>query len=155
MSLDPARLPLHPPAPDRCRPPVRVDAEGRRVPDPCALLGLDPTERDPERIRAAWREAMIQVSAEQDPAGALALRAARDLLLDPAQLDARELGVLHAPDPARWGLPLPAAHGRTLSQEARLLGQLALYAMLEEELWSHGLGQRYEDAIAELRGAGG
>lgn len=123
--------PLVPPRPERCR-RVRVGPEGR-VEDPWEVLGLDPGERDPERIRASWREAALAHAPERDPDGARRVREARDLLLDPKRFLERELGELHVPDPAAWELPVAAASSQ-LDPRARLAAQALLYILVEDEL---------------------
>jgi hypothetical protein len=144
-------LGLHPPT-DNSR-PVHVDADGRALPDPHAELGLSPGERDPNTIRAAWRQTMLDRPPESDPEGARAAREARDRLLDPTRILERELGLLHVPDPDAWDLPdlRGEAVRARLSPESRLLGQAVLYAMLEEHLWTRGFGDRVESVLAQLQ----
>ena len=145
-------LPLRPPAPERAWPPVFVAADGTAVPDSHALLGLAPEVTAPDAVREAFRVAILATPPERDPAGAERLREARDRLILPDRLLDRELGVLHVPSPEAWGLPspLPEPPG-VLRPEARLLGQLALYTLVEEALWTDGLGALFRDAIEALR----
>lgn len=150
MSFDPAALPLHPPLPERCLPPVYVRGDGVAVPDPRRELGLPEGPITPDEVRAAWRQALLDRPPERDPRGAELAREARDRLLNPDQLLDRELGVLHVPDPRAWGLI--AEPPSPLTSEARLLGQLALYCLVEEELWNQGLGPCFAEAIAAQQG---
>lgn len=128
---------LVPPDLARCFPPVHIGEGLRRVPDPYALLGLDPSEApDPARIRAAWHRALERHPPEREPEIARSLTAARDRLLAPERVIERLFGVLHPPDPAAHGLPvetIPSAPPHQLPSRTRLLGQLALYALLEKE----------------------
>lgn len=142
-------LPWNPPLPERCRPPVLLDADGHPVPDPRVVLGLPAGPLDPDAVRAAWQRASLDHPAERDPDGAERVRRARDRLLDPAAVLEREIGVLLVPDPVAWGLPGPVEPAEdTIAPEARLLGQLALYALVEEALWTEGLGALFAEAIA-------
>ena len=122
--------PIDPPEPGRCLPPIVLDATGKVVPDPHAELGLsreaEPTE---QTIMAAWRARIVEHPPERDPEGARRLLAARDRLLAPERVIERELGTLHVPDPAAFGLP--PGSGASLSPCERLVGQLALYALPE------------------------
>jgi hypothetical protein len=128
--------PLTPPRHDRLQDPVHFDRTGQTIESPRALLGLDAGERDPERIRAAWLEKLRLNPPEQDPEGARRLRDARDLLLDPQRWIERELGVVAVPDARAWGLPEPSERpvDDRLDCEGRLLGQLVMYALLEDTL---------------------
>lgn len=149
FELDPAQLPLTPPALDRCRPPVFIDHHGRAQDDPRAVLGLGDGPLNEDLVRARFREGLLTHLPESDPAGAERVRRARDRLLDPDQLLVRELGVLHVPDAAAWSLELPVQSAdRGLRADARLLGQLALYTLVEEALWNEGLGPLFNATIA-------
>jgi hypothetical protein len=144
--------PLRPPALDRASAPIYVAADGTVVPDSHVLLGLNHEVTDPERVREAFRVAILARPPERDPRGAEQLREARDRLTLPDRLLDRELGVLYVPEPEAWGLPspLPEQPG-VLRPEARLLGQLALYCLVEEALWTIGLGARFAATIEALR----
>jgi hypothetical protein len=125
-----ARLPpIDPPEPQRCLPAVTLDATGKSVDDPYALLGVT-RDADEPAIMAAWRARIVECPPERDPEGARRLLEARQRLLDPARVIERELGALHVPDPDQFGLPAPET-GVMLSARDRLVGQLALYALLE------------------------
>lgn len=142
LPTSPFELPFEPPLPERLHPPVHVDGEGLVVPDPRAVLGLSASETDPAAIRAAWREALLAQPPEQFPEEARVAREARDRLIDDARFLERQLGVLSVPDADAWGLPeLAADHPppASLTMEDRLLGQALLYALLESEMWDHGL----------------
>ena len=143
-------LPLHPPTLHSSV--VHVDGEGRAVPDPRAILGVDPDEHDAVVIRHAWRDTLLAHPPESDPHGAREAREARDRLLDPQRVLERELGTLHVPDPDAWGLPdlRPERTRPGVTPEARLLGQAVLYTLLEEALWTDGLGEAVNAAVASL-----
>lgn len=144
--------PLRPPALERAGRPIYVAADGTVVPDSHALLDLSPDITDPERVREAFRVAILARPPERDPRGAEQLREARDRLTLPDRLLDRELGVLYVPEPDAWGLPAPLPEpADMLRPEARLLGQLALYTLVEEALWTHGLGARFAATIEALR----
>ena len=146
--FDPRDLPLSPPVPSSCLPPVHVDKTGVAVPDPYAVLELEPGAT-PGNIREAFRDQLLAHPPEQSPKQARRIREARDRLIDDAQFAARRLGVLHVPDIAALGLPRPGRESEhPLTPEARLLGQAVLYTLVEEALWTNGLGQRFEDALA-------
>lgn len=134
--------PLEPPGLSRCHPPIDVELGPRRVPDPYVELDLDPdAAHTPEDIRTAWRRAIERHPPEREAEKARALTAARDRLIAPEKVFERKLGRLHAPDPEAFGLPVerpPAPEEGKLGSRARLLGQLALYAILEEELAEEG-----------------
>jgi hypothetical protein len=131
LSLLSVRLPpLDPPAPQRCLPAIVIDATGKVLADPYAALGV-PRDADEETVLAAWRAKIVQCPPERDPEGARRLLEARERLLDSRRVIERELGALHVPDPQAFGLPGPAGPGDTLSAQERLVGQLALYALLE------------------------
>lgn len=124
------RLPsLEPPEPQRCFPPLVLDASGEPVPDPHVALGV-PRDADEPAILAAWQARSRECAPEDAPR----LLAARDRLLDPERVIERELGVLHVPDPVAFGLPTTAPTGQVLALQDRLIGQLALYALLEATL---------------------
>jgi hypothetical protein len=117
------------------------------VPDPRAVLAVPP-DADPTSVREAFKRAIVAHPPDREPRHAEQIRRARDRLLDPALLLTRELGVLHVPDGHAWGLPMPApASHDGLTDEARLLGQLAVMCLVEEALWTSGLGDRYAEAI--------
>lgn len=144
-------LPLIPPSPHSCLPPVFIDARGA-VPDPWATLDLPTGTLDPEGVRAAFLTAVQARPPEADPRGAQRLREARDRLIEPERLLDRELGVLHLPDPAAHALPPPVANAAgPLPPEARLIGQLALYTLVEEALWTEGLGALFQEVITAAR----
>jgi hypothetical protein len=132
------------PAPERCLPPVFIDASRRVVEDPLDTLGLEG-EPTPEAARAAWRERILERPPEQHPEEAEALREARDRLIDPERRLERALGVLHIPDPAAFGLSGEAAAGEArLPAMNRLMGQAVLYALVEEELAGADLAALYK-----------
>lgn len=135
-ALTAAPKPFDPPRPATLGPPVYVTASGETIPDPHTTLGLTPGERDPEVIRRAWRQALIDHPPEQDPEGSRLVREARDRLLEPTRLIEREVGVLRAPDPAAWRLPTepPPPPKRQISLMDRMTGQAVLYALVEDEL---------------------
>lgn len=146
--MDPALLPLVPPALDRAHRPVHLDADGRAVPDPRGVLGV-AEDADPTTVREAFKRALLAHPPEREPRRAEQIRQARDRLLDPAHLLTRELGVAHVPDGHAWGLVMPDPPPPAgLTPEMRLLGQLAVLCLVEEELWNQGLGACYADAIA-------
>lgn len=133
------------PRPDLCRPPVHVAPDLSVVDDPLELLGLSEREAsDPERVRAAAKEALRAHPPERESELARRIREARDRLLDPDRVAERRLGVLRVPDPTGFGLPELEASKREeedphrLPAPARLLGQLAAYALLEDELEDGG-----------------
>ena len=130
-----SKLALEPADPSLCYPPVYISAEGRVVPDPLALLGIE--EADPEAVHRAWREQLLLHPPEQNPERAAALTAARERLLDPEALVERELGVLHVPNPEAFGLGADEEPiDRKAAVRSRLMAQAALYAMVEEALLS-------------------
>jgi hypothetical protein len=125
-----ARLPpIDPPEPQRCLPPVTLDATGKAVRDPRVELGV-ARDADEPAIAAAWRARIVECPPERDPEGARRLLEARERLLDPDKVIERELGTLHVPDPREFGL-VGSDAGVRLSARDRLVGQLALYALLE------------------------
>lgn len=129
---------IDPPERERCFESIHVGESFRRVADPYRALGVDPAAgSSPEEIRAAWCRAIELHPPEREPERAREVTAARDRLLAPERFVERRIGVLYPPDPAAHGLPVPAgppAPAERLPARARLLGQLALYALLEEEL---------------------
>jgi hypothetical protein len=132
-------FPVDPPDLQRCFPAVHLDPSLRRIPDPLALLGLDPrAPHTADEIRSAWRAQIERHPPEREPERARELTAARDRLLAPERVLERRLGTLHAPDPRAYGLPVgptePTKSSTKATSRARLLGQLVLYALLEEEL---------------------
>ena len=138
---EPEAIFFDPPGLDRCGPPIYIDATGCRVPDPYATLGLDASQSSlpsVEEVRAACRQRLLEHPPEQNPETARALVAARDRLIDPERVIEREVGVLHVPGPEVWGLPAVSAIGdrgaRRLDALGRLMGQLVLYALVEDEL---------------------
>src|SRR5690606_18676293 len=139
--------PLDPPRPDRLAPAVHIDPLGAVVPDPWAELGLAHGEQDPDRIRAAWRDAILNRPPEQEPAGARRAQEARDRLLDPERYLERVLGAIQVPDADAWGLPETPPDGGAdlLDAEGRLAGQVALYALVEDALWNEGLERMSEE----------
>ena len=130
------------PSPSHCHPPIHVTADRTVTADPFTVLGLPPGA-SPEAIQAAWRDAMLAYPPEQHPDKATALRQARDRLLDPERFIERELGVLHIPRPEAFGLSAPTTAPEKLDALGRLLGQAALYALVEEALWGEALKKRY------------
>ena len=140
------RAEIDPPDLERCAPPIHVDTGLHRVPDPYELLGLDPlASPTTDDVRRAWQRAIERHAPERAPEKARALTAARDRLLAPERFLERRLGVLHPPDPAAHGLPVePLAVQRSerLPARTRLLGQLVLYALLEDELSGHRRASR-------------
>ena len=122
----------------RDTPPIHVEHGLRRVPDPYLELGLEPDgAHTTEDVQAAWRRAIERHPPEREPEIARALTTARDRLLAPDKVIERRLGVLYPPDPEAYGLPTeagPRTSSDRLSSRTRLLGQLVLYALLEEEL---------------------
>ena len=133
---------LAPPDLARCYPPIHVEQGARRVPDPWLQLGLESDGAHTlEEVREAWRRAIEQHPPEREPEIARALTDARDRLLAPEMVIERRLGVLRSPDPKAYGLPVesrPKSPGGQLGSWPRLLGQLCLYALLEEELTEGG-----------------
>lgn len=129
------RLPLDPPAPERCFPPVFVEAGGGVVESPYAVLGLPEGETREREVQDAWRRAILAHPPERDPDGARRVQEARARLLDPERVLERAFGALRVPDPAAWGLEVQAEQEATRLLPAldRLVGQAALYALLEEE----------------------
>jgi hypothetical protein len=131
------------PRPDLCQPPVHVTQGFAVVDDPLDLLGLTSEQAaDPEQVSAAFRVALSDHPPEREPDLARRLREARDRLLDPGLEFERKFGCLHVPDPRSFGLPevqeaagaSPKVDRDRLPAPSRLLGQLVLYALLEEEL---------------------
>lgn len=122
--------PLDPGDPRRCFPAIHVDLAGRVVDDPRATLDV-PVGADEDTIRAAWRAKLLDRPPERDPEGARRLLDARERLLDPKRILERELGVLHVPMPEAFGLPPTKSTTERLPAHDRLVGQLALYALLE------------------------
>jgi curved DNA-binding protein CbpA len=151
-TFDPRDLPLVPHAASRCLPPVHVDADGRAVPDPYEVLGLTERPASAEQIREAAHRLLLDHPPEQYPREAQRILEARNRLLSPAAFEARHLGVLHVPDPDAWGCPRPGQQGdaEPLTPLARTLGQAVLYTLVEEALWTEGLGALYERTIAAL-----
>jgi hypothetical protein len=128
------RLPsLDPPEPQRCFSPIDLDATGKPVPDPHVELGI-PDTATAEQILTAFCARLLEHPPERDPEGARQLLAARERLLGPDRVLERALGVLHVPDPDAFGLPDATPIHPRLDVEARLVGQLALYALLEATL---------------------
>ncbi len=132
-------LDFEPPRSDCLKQPLFVDARGRKVPDPYQRLQVEyrPGGVDPEEVRQAYKRQLLAHPPERDPLAAVELREARDRLLDPERVLERELGILHVPDAEAWELPdwrgLPD-DPNVLSSDDRLMGQLVLYALLEEVL---------------------
>jgi len=125
------------PHPERCLPPVYVANGGQVIEDPRTVLGLPTGPLDEQTVRAAWRQALVAHPPEQDPDGARRIHEARDRLVDPKEWLARQLGVLHVPDPEAWDLSStdpPEATTDRLDAKTRLLGEAVLYALLEAEL---------------------
>lgn len=157
-TFDPRALPLIPEHADRCAPPVCVDDDGRAVADPYAVLLLPPGPLPHEQVLDAARQRLIDCPPERSPREAQRVLEARSRLLDPQQLEARHLGVLHVPDPEAWGCARPGGTSdddAPLTPLARLLGQALLYTLVEEALWTDGLGALYEEAITRLVASGG
>ncbi len=122
-----------------CLPPFHTDEKGRPQPDPWKVLGLEPAldTFDRRLVRETWRRMTIEHPPEADPQGALRLREARDRLIDPRQVVARELNVLHVPDPRALGLPSMDRHASSVDlmpSRDRLAALLFLYAMVEDSL---------------------
>jgi len=109
---------------------ITIDATGKPVNDPYAELGV-PRDADEQTILAAWRARIVEQPPERDPEGARRLLEARERLLDPTRVIERALGTLHVPDPTAFGLSAPAGPAEVLTTRERLVGQLALYALLE------------------------
>jgi hypothetical protein len=131
------------PRPDLCQAPIHVTRGLGVVDDPLDLLGLTPEQAaDPERVRAAFRAELSAHPPEREPDLARRLREARDRLLDPDLEFERKFARLYLPDPRAFGLPeveqptggSPAVEPNHLPARSRLLGQLVLYALLEEEI---------------------
>ncbi len=125
-----------------CHPPIHVGADRTIVADPFTVLGLPPGAT-PEAIQTAWRNAMLEYPPEQHPDKATTLRQARDRLLAPERFIERELGVLHVPRPEAFNLSVSTEAPEKLDALGRLLGQAALYALVEEALWGEALKKRY------------
>jgi hypothetical protein len=143
---------------DRCHPPVHVSRECLPVPDPIAVLGLDPKRRHaPEEVAAAARAALLAHPPEREPEAARDILDARDRLVRQERVLERELGALYVPRPAAFDLPTdppprqapqpkpvkltglevpsePEPAGVLAPSYPRLLASLALYALLAEEL---------------------
>jgi hypothetical protein len=150
-AFDPRDLPMVPKATDRCLPPVHVNEQGRAVPDPYDVLHLTDRPSSREALHNAYRDAILAHPPEHEPKAAQLILEARDRLSKDDQFDARHLGVLHVPDPAAWGLPVPStAEDSPLTPTARLLGQAVLYTLVEEALWTLGLGDVYNEQLAAL-----
>ncbi len=128
---------LAPKATAACHPPVFVDTRGRRVEDPLGVLGLSG-QPDEAAVRAAWRKQTLEKPPEQFPEAALAVREARERILDPERILERELGMLHVPR-----APEGEEREDLLDAMGRLMGQAVLYALLEEELWGPELQRLY------------
>lgn len=129
---------LLPPSPERCAPPVYVNADGEVIPDPWALLGIAPGVNQ-DAIRDAWANQTRLLNAESDPERARQLREARDRLSLPDRLLERMFGVLSPPSPTAWDLPTPAPVEQNpspsmLDARTRLLAQSILYTLVEQVL---------------------
>lgn len=125
------RLPsIDPPEPQRCFPALALDATGKVVGDPHAELGVS-RDADDAAILAAWRARIVECPPERDPERARRLLEARERLLEPTRVIERELGTVHVPDPDAFGLPGAAVGDDMLTVRDRLVGQLALYVLLE------------------------
>lgn len=125
---------IDPPLPERLRPPVYVDAQGHPIPDPFETLGIPRGTTDESTIRAAFREETIAHPPEQEPERARQIREARDRLIEAPRFLEREALELRVPDPDAWQLgetPKPR-----VDTWARLMGQAALYALVEDALSS-------------------
>lgn len=129
--------PIDPPEPARCLPAVHLDAAGKVVPDPYTELGV-PRDANDEAVLAAFQTHILERPPERDPEGARRLLDARERLLGEEHLLERSLGVLHVPDPAAFGLPTPPSDESLLPVRERIVGQLALYALLEASLHDDG-----------------
>ena len=122
-------------------PTVHVTAAREIIPDPRETLGL-PTDRvpSPEQVQAAWKAAILENPPEHSPDLARDLRAARERLIAPERFIERELGALSVPRPEAFGLLAPsaaaAAPAPKMDALGRLMGQMLLYTLVEEELWS-------------------
>ena len=127
--------PLEPAFPERCSPPVRLRPGGGAAPDPWATLGL-PRGASEQEIRTAYRRSLAVVPPEEDRERASRLNDARSLLLDPERVVERQLGEVRVPDPDAWGLRQRVAAEPTgaMPSSARMMAQLLLYALVEEEL---------------------
>lgn len=123
------RLPSLAADPAICLAPIHINDSGVAIEDPREVLGVAAASDD-DAIRDAWCRRIVERPPERDPEGARQLLEAREHLLDPGRVFARELGLLHVPDPAAFQLPRPAD---VLPAYARLVGQLALYALLEAD----------------------
>jgi hypothetical protein len=128
--------PLHP---ERCGPALYVNAQGARVSDPWARLGV-AAGASADELKAAWAEQTRRFPPEQHPEEALALREARDRLTLPERLYERAFGALRVPDAQAWSLPTPpveaaqAAAPTRLDARSRLIGQSILYVLVEQAL---------------------
>lgn len=145
---DPFVIDLRVPHVELTQPVVYMNAQGIRVPDPHAALGLDPDAApSAEEVRNAFRHCLSAISPEQDPQRARELIEARDFLLDPGQELDRMLGDLRVPDPKHF-LPkyVPRAQSASskpvvgMSSRTRLVALMALYAILEQEIDGGGSG---------------
>lgn len=133
---------LSPPHIDRCESPVHLDAAGHAVPDPYAILDLAATPSSgvpaADQVQDAYLRKLREYPPELEPERNLEIRGARERLSDPARVVERELGVLHAPSAAAWGLPERGIEDprapRLLGARERLLGQLVVYALVENLL---------------------
>ena len=151
--MNPLSLPYAPPQPERAT-QVHLDANLGVMPTPQDVLGL-PSGASESDVREAFRRLLQDHPPESDPEGAARLREARDQLMDPSRALHRVLGTLHVPDPEAWDLPDARAADPErdgLTPEARLLGQVALYALVEDALWDEGLQHFVFAELQRLRG---
>jgi len=118
------------PEPEGLTDPIFLAADGRVVPDPHAVLGLEPGTLDVDAIQTAFREAIVAHPPEREPERAREIREARDRLVDPERFLERELLVVRPLEPRTAG----GAEESRLDAEARLVGQAVLYALVEDAL---------------------
>ena len=128
-----AHIPTLEPDPTNTHPPVFVWPDGRRGPGPHAVLGL-PEDATQAQVDAAFRAAMLAHPPEQEPDLARRIREAREVLRAPEHVLRRYAGRLRIPDADAWGLAPPEAEPERLSDQDRLLGLAALYALAEHEV---------------------
>ncbi len=131
--------------PDPGSQPILLDSEGRRIPSPYGVLGLDPgTPASAAEVKAAFRARLSEFKVESDTERLIRVRAARDALLATRDGLEAKLHTLDLPNPVDYGLaPPPApstnvAKAPPITSRHRLTIGLALYALLEDELEREG-----------------